>query len=48
VLAGVRPGDQLGLELVRGTEELHLSVTLGTEPEGPERPNRWQHFGGRS
>ncbi len=32
-LASHRPGQQLALRLVRGVEELELSVTLGAEPE---------------
>lgn len=33
VLAGTSPGDKLRLELVRGTEEKQVEVTLGTETE---------------
>ena len=46
VLAGARPGDHLPLELVRGIEELQLSVTLGAEPDASERSTRRHQFGG--
>jgi serine protease Do len=47
VLAGSKPGDEISLELVRGTEEKRLDVTLGTEPEREEGERRRQHFHGR-
>lgn len=47
VLADSKPGDQIILELVRGTEERQLNVTLGTEPEHEEGERRRQHFHGR-
>jgi serine protease Do len=47
VLADSKPGDQISLELVRGTEEKQLSVTLGTEPEREEGERRRHHSHGR-
>ena len=45
VLADSQPGDQINLELVRGSEEKQLNVTLGTEPkqEGGERQHQHGH-----
>ncbi len=34
VLSGLRPGDHVTLHIVRGTQHLALSVTLGTAPHG--------------
>jgi serine protease Do len=47
VLADSKPGDQIHLELVRGTEERQLEVTLGTEPEREEGERRRHHSHGR-
>jgi hypothetical protein len=33
VLAGVEPGGQLAIELVRGTDEVTLTVTFGAPSE---------------
>ncbi|MGH7609975.1 MAG: S1C family serine protease [Candidatus Dormibacteria bacterium] len=43
VLAGHKPGDGLELELIRGTDQLRLRVTLGAEPEGEAAPHRRHH-----
>jgi serine protease Do len=47
VLADRKPGDQISVELVRGTEERQVSVTLGTEPEPEEGQRRRPHSHGR-
>lgn len=46
-LAGTSPGEQLRLELVRGTDEKQLDVTLGTEPEPEEGERRRRRYHGR-
>jgi serine protease Do len=47
VLADSKTGDQISLELVRGTEEKQLNVTLGTEPEHEEGERHRHHSHGR-
>lgn len=47
-LADSKPGDQVSLELVRGTEEKQLIATLGIEPEHEAgEPRRHHHSHGR-
>jgi S1-C subfamily serine protease len=43
-LAVAKPGESLRLELVRGTEERQVVVTLAEEPELGEQEARRQRF----
>lgn len=42
IIANLAPGSQIELDVVRGDEQMRISVTLGTRPDNPTAENRPQ------